>query len=133
MPEILLNQSFDGLEPLLRDAKDRSPVEQALHDGTRMAIARSVWMALISDAMAGVQLAENGGNPSWLEREWQTEVLKRIFPDVHPTASESEINRLGGDPPGAFARRHRSDVTVQGFRPYICRGSAERGAKYREM
>ena len=45
---------FEGLEPILSDTKNRTRMEQALHDSTRMAIARSVWMTLVADAMSAV-------------------------------------------------------------------------------
>jgi hypothetical protein len=97
MPEILLNSSFDGLEPLLRDSKDRSNVEKALHDTTRMAIARSVWMTLVNDSMAAIREGEDGDETEWPERSWQTEVLKRILPEIDATKSEAELLHLAAD------------------------------------
>jgi hypothetical protein len=94
MPRIFLNSDFEGLEPLMRDRKDRRGIEKALHDQLRLQIARSVWMALLAESMAAVQVPEEAEEPEWPETPWQTEVLKRIVHDVDPTRSESELLRL---------------------------------------
>ncbi|MBX3412391.1 MAG: hypothetical protein KF708_06870 [Pirellulales bacterium] len=116
LPEILLNSSFEGLEPLLRDAKDRSPVEQALHDSTRMSIARSVWMALLGDAMSAVIPGEDGEDPTWPNREWHAEVLKRILPEIEPAKSETEILNLAAGEwqahPGSATFLSRSEAVI---------------------
>jgi hypothetical protein len=67
MPTILLNADFEGLDLLLNDKKSRSAVEQALHDGQRMAIGRGVWMARIQDSVAAVRTdeLEEGEDPTW--------------------------------------------------------------------
>jgi hypothetical protein len=116
LPEIYLNSSFEGLEPILRDSKDRTPVEQALHDSTRMAIARSVWMALLYDAMAAVQPGEDGEEPSWPEREWHADVLKHILPKIVESKSDSEILRLAATEwrsnPGSSTFMSRAEVII---------------------
>jgi hypothetical protein len=94
LPEILLNSSFEGLEPLLRDSKDRTKIEQALHDSTRMSIARSVWMTLLGTAMSGIRCDDPDEDPEWPESDWQAETLKRVLPEIDPTRSETELLRL---------------------------------------
>ena len=94
LPEVLLNSSFEGLEPLLRDSKDRSKMEQALHDSTRMSIARSIWMTLLGTAMSGVRWDDPDEDPEWPESDWQTETLQRVLPEIDPARSESELLRL---------------------------------------
>jgi hypothetical protein len=107
LPEILLNKSFEGLEPILRDAKDRSPTELALHDITRMSIARSVWLALVHDAMSAIPSEEDGEEPVWPEREWHSEVLRRILVEIDPGKSEAELLRLAA----TDWRRHPGSAT----------------------
>jgi hypothetical protein len=94
MPEILLNSSFEGLEPLLRDRRDRREEEQVMHDMQRMSIARSVWLALLCDALAAIRVGDDGEEPEWPDTEWQTEVLRRVLPEVEKTKSERELLRL---------------------------------------
>jgi hypothetical protein len=116
LPEILLNKSFDGLEPILRDAKDRSAAELALHDITRMAIGRSVWQALVHDAMSAIPGVEDGEEPTWPEREWHAEVLRRILPEVEPGKSESELIRLAATDwrqhPGSAGFAARAEAVI---------------------
>ena len=94
LPEILLNTSFVGLEPLLRDRRDRREEEQVMHDMQRMSIARSVWMALLGDALAGIKTGDDGEEPDWPDAEWQAEVLRRVLPEINKSKSESELLRL---------------------------------------
>ena len=119
LPEILLNTSFEGLEPLLRDTKDRSAVEQALHDSTRMSIARSVWMVLLTDSMAAIRSGEDNADPTWPEREWQAEVLRRILPEIDSAKSEAEILRLATNEwrthPGSAAFLSRAEAVIGEF------------------
>ncbi len=119
LPEILLNTSFEGLEPLLRDTKDRSPAEQALHDSTRMSMARSVWMALLFDSMAAIKPGEDNEDPTWPEREWQAEVLKRMLPEIDSVKSEPEILRLAAREwrthPGSGAFLSRAEAAIGEF------------------
>lgn len=116
LPEIYLNSRFEGLESLLRDAKDRTPVEQALHDSTRMAIARSVWLALLYDAMAAIQPGDDGEEPTWPEREWHVDVLKFILPKIDEAKSDSEILRLAATEwrsnPGSSSFMSRAEAIV---------------------
>ena len=55
VPELWLNSGFEGLEPLLKDRKDRQGADKGLHDLQRTGIARGVWMALIADALAAIR------------------------------------------------------------------------------
>lgn len=119
LPEILLNKSFDGLEPILRDAKDRSSTELALHDLTRMSFAKSIWLALVHDAMSSIPVEEDDGEPAWPEREWHAEVLRRILPEVDPTKSESELLRLASadwrQHPGSASFASRAEAVIGDF------------------
>lgn len=116
LPEILLNKSFEGLEPILRDAKDRTPTELALHDITRMSIARSVWLALVHDAMSAIPCDEDDEEPTWPEREWHAEVLRRILVEIDPGKSESELLRLAATEwrrhPGSAAFAARAEAVI---------------------
>jgi hypothetical protein len=97
MPEIFLNKSFEGLEPLLRDRRDRREEEQVMHDMERMSIARSVWMALLCDAMAAIKSGDEGEDPEWPDAEWQAEILRRVLPEIDKTKSERELLRLAAE------------------------------------
>ncbi|MSO37802.1 MAG: hypothetical protein EXQ69_06060 [Acidimicrobiia bacterium] len=114
LPEILLNKSFEGLEPILRDAKDRSPTELALHDIARMSIARSVWQALVYDAMSAIQMEDDV--PTWPEREWHAEVLRRILPEIDPGKSETELLHMASvdwrQHPGSGSFAARSEAVI---------------------
>ena len=116
LPEILLNLSFEGLEPLLRDSKDRSRIEQALHDSTRMSIARSVWLTLLSASMSAIRGGDEGEDPEWPEREWQTEVLRRVLPEIDSTRTEAELLRLAASEwrahPGSAAFLSRAEAAM---------------------
>lgn len=116
LPEILLNSDFEGLEPLLRDSKARSNIEGALHDSTRLSIARSVWMTLVNDAMASIRLGEDGEEPEWPERSWQVEVLKRILSHIDSSKSETELLHLAAEEwrthPGSAVFQARAEATV---------------------
>ncbi len=97
LPELWLNSGFEGLEPLLKDRKDRRGADKGLHDFQRTGIARSVWMALIADALAAVQEEGMDGQtsePDWPESPWQAEILKLVLPEVAPGKSERELLRL---------------------------------------
>jgi hypothetical protein len=97
VPELWLNSSFEGLEALLKDRKDRRGADKGLHDFQRTGIARGVWMALIADALAAVQAEasdDNEAEPDWPEVPWQTEVLKQILPEVAPGKSDRELLAL---------------------------------------
>jgi hypothetical protein len=116
LPEILLNKSFEGLEPILRDAKDRSPIELALHDITRMSIARSVWLALLHDAMSAIPPEEENEELTWPEREWHVDVLRRILPEIDPGKGESELLRLASNDwrqhPGSASFAARAEAII---------------------
>lgn len=116
LPEIILNLSFEGLEPILRDTKARTRIEQALHDSTRMAIARSVWMALVADSMSAIRTPEDDEDPEWPVDGWHTEVLKRVLPEIDPTRSESELLRLAAKEwrthPGSATFLSRAEAAI---------------------
>ena len=116
LPELWLNSAFEGLEALLRDRKDRHGAEKGLHDMQRLSIARSVWMALVADAMAGVRPGEEGEEPQWPEAEWQAEVLRKVLPEVDPARSERELLRLAAEQwnkhPGSAEFLPRAEAVV---------------------
>ena len=93
VPELWLNSGFEGLEPLLKDRKDRRGAEKGVHDVLRTGIARSVWLTLIADALSAVreESAANETMPDWPEKPWQAEVLKLVLYDVAPGKSEIEL------------------------------------------
>lgn len=119
VPELWLNSGFEGLEPLLKDRKDRRGADKGLHDFQRTGIARGVWMALISDALAAIQADEAGdeaAEPDWPEVPWQAEILKRVLPEVAPGKSDRELLRLGVEQwrqhPGAAEFFARAEAVV---------------------
>jgi hypothetical protein len=116
MPEIWLNSSFDGLEALLRDRKDRRGHEKGLHDMQRLSIARGVWMALVADALAAVRSGDDGEEPDWPEPDWQKEVLRKVLPEVAPGLPEAELLRLAADDwrtqPGSAEFLSRAEAVV---------------------
>src|SRR5205823_2266992 len=94
VPELWLNSGFEGLEPLLKDRKDRRGADKGLHDFQRTGIARGVWMALIADALAAVRENDDddsASEPDWPELPWQTEILKQVLPEVAPGKSDREL------------------------------------------
>lgn len=97
VPVVYLNSSFDDLEPLLRDRKDRTPTERALHDLQRMSIARSVWMALLHRAVAAIQPGEEGEEPDFPATEWHREVLEQYLPSLLPGRSDGDMLRAVAD------------------------------------
>jgi hypothetical protein len=97
VPELWLNSGFEGLEPLLKDRKDRRGQDKGLHDFQRTGIARGVWMALVADALAAVRedtADDDAAEPDWPEVPWQAEILKQVLPEVAPGKSERELLRL---------------------------------------
>ncbi len=97
VPELWLNSGFEGLEPLLKDRKDRRGADKGLHDFQRTGIARGVWMALIADALAAVReesADDEVAEPDWPEIPWQAEILKLVLPEVAPGKSDRELLRL---------------------------------------
>jgi len=111
-PRLLLNSRFDGLHALLGDRKGRQGVDRALHDFQRMSIARATWLALIAEALAGVQGDPNDPTdvPDWPASEWKTEVLKHVLPLVAPDKGEAELLALAagdwrGEGAGQFFAR----------------------------
>ena len=97
VPVVYLNQDFDGLYALLQDRKDRAAVELALHDAYRYSIARSVWMALILDSVMSVEPGETDTDASWPNKEWQSEVLKKVLPKVVPDKTDQELLNLAAN------------------------------------
>ncbi len=119
LPEVWLNSAFEGLEPLLRDRKNRRGVEKGLHDMQRLSIARGVWMALVADALTSVRVAtdEAGSDgPDWPEAEWQAEVLRRVLPEVAPGKADRELLDLAATEwrshPGAAEFFSRAEAVV---------------------
>jgi hypothetical protein len=119
LPEVWLNSAFEGLEPLLRDRKNRRGVEKGLHDMQRLGIARGVWMALVADALASVRMASDeagSDGPDWPEAEWQAEVLRRVLPQVAPGKADRELLDLAATEwrshPGAAEFLSRAEAVV---------------------
>lgn len=92
LPTLYLNSSLEGLEDLLKDRKDRKGADRALHDISRTGIARSVWLALLHDAIADIREPddETGEPADWPATPWRVEVLKQILAGVAPDKSDSE-------------------------------------------
>lgn len=115
LPEIYLNETFEGLEPLLRD-KQRTGVEKVLHDTMRMSMGRSVWMTLVNDSMAAIRKGIDGEEHQWPERSWQTEVLQRVLPEVDSSRSESQLLDSAAtewrEYPGASTFQGRAEAAV---------------------
>ncbi len=119
VPELWLNSGFDGLEPLLKDRKDRRGADKALHDFQRTGIARAVWIALVADALAAVRgesVEDDEGEPDWPEKPWQSEILKLILPEVAPGKSERELLTMAAgewrEHPGAGEFFARAEAVV---------------------
>jgi hypothetical protein len=116
MPEVLLNSAFEGLEPLLKDRRDRRDPERALHDMQRVSIARGVWMALVADAMAAVKPGDEDEAPDWPQEDWQKEVLKHIVLAVDPAKSEAELLSMAANDwrshPGAAEFYARAEAII---------------------
>ena len=119
VPELWLNSGFEGLEPLLKDRKDRRGADRGLHDFLRTGIARSVWLALIADAMSAVHqdtASDGTSEPDWPEVPWQAEILKLILPQVSPGKSERELLSMAvgewREPAGAAEFFARAEAIV---------------------
>ena len=97
LPIVYLNQSFEGLHALLKDKKDRSTVELALHDAHRYSIARSVWMTLLMDSLAAVRTEEDETEAEWPNKEWQREVLRRLLPKIVPHKTDQELLNMAAE------------------------------------
>jgi hypothetical protein len=100
VPQLWLNSGFEGLEPLLKDRKDRRGAEKGLHDFQRTGIARGVWMALIADAVAAIRdefADEEATGPDWPHALWQAEILKLVLPQIAPGKSDRELLRLAAE------------------------------------
>jgi hypothetical protein len=119
VPELWLNSGFEGLEPLLKDRKDRRGADKGLHDFQRTGIARGVWMALLSDALTAIRADagdDEAAEPDWPEAPWQAEILKRVLPEVAPGKSDRELLRLAVEDwrqhPGAADFFERAEAVV---------------------
>jgi hypothetical protein len=122
VPELWLNSGFEGLEPLLKDRKDRRSADKGLHDFQRTGIARGVWMALVADALAAVRVDladDQTAEPDWPEIPWQAEILKLVLPEVAPGKSDRELLRLAVEEwrqhPGAAEFFSRAEAVVGDF------------------
>lgn len=94
MPEVLLNSSFHGLEPILRDQRNRRGTDKAIHDMQRTSIARSVWMALVGDSLAAVKKGDDDEPAEWPDEDWQREVLQIILRLLDSSKSDAELLRM---------------------------------------
>jgi hypothetical protein len=119
VPQLWLNSGFYGLEPLLKDRKDRRGADKGLHDFQRTGIARSVWMALIANALAAVRrdsVGDEVSEPDWPEAPWQAEILKLVLPEVAPGKSDRELLAMAAgewrEDPGAADFFARAEAVV---------------------
>jgi hypothetical protein len=96
LPELWLNSSFEGLQGLLDDRKGRKGSDKGLHDLLRTGIARSAWLVMLADAVAGIR-TDDDGEPDWPEAPWQAEILKAVLPEMAPAKPEREQLRLALD------------------------------------
>ena len=104
-PQIFLNRSFDGLEPLLADRRRRG-LDKALHDQTRASIADKTWSALFNAAFDAVEVDVDTGEPEWPSVDWQRNVLESLLSRMFPQQSgkqaldEACTARHASDNPG---------------------------------
>ena len=94
MPEVLLNEGFPGLAPILKDQPNRRPTDKALHDMQRTSIARAVWMALVGDSLAAVKPGDEDEPADWPDEDWQREVLEIILRSIDSSKSDAELLRM---------------------------------------
>ncbi len=111
LPTVLLNSAFTDLKGLLEDRKGRTVFEKGLHDTLRTGIARSVWLTLLTNALADISEPEEGTAVEWPETPWRAEVLRLILPEVMPGKSDVELlalalagRREAGEAATLFAR-----------------------------
>ncbi|MEX0716593.1 MAG: hypothetical protein WD066_08400 [Planctomycetaceae bacterium] len=90
-PTLFLNRAtrFEGL-PALLDDRRRTTGERALHDGERVSIVRTVWMAMVNAAIASIRV-DDDGIPDWPVEDWKRAVLRMVLARVYATKSESEL------------------------------------------
>jgi len=94
-PTVFLNRSerFRGLTTLLDDRKRTLSWDRALHNAERVSIARSVWMAMLNAAIAGIEQGQAGEDPDWPEQDWKRQVLQKLLPRIYPDKSDREALR----------------------------------------
>ncbi|MGP0065013.1 MAG: hypothetical protein ACLQGP_15625 [Isosphaeraceae bacterium] len=89
---------------------------KGVHDMLPLGIARSVWMALVADAMAAVRVEGDAAGPEWPEAAWQAEVLRRVLRRVSSRKSDRELLELAATDwrthPGAAAFWARAEAAV---------------------
>lgn len=94
VPVVYLNKSrdFERL-PVVLDDRRRRGSDLALHNAERIGIARSVWMAMLNAAIAGIREAEDSADPDWPEADWQRRVLRILLPQVYRDHADAEALR----------------------------------------
>jgi len=116
MPELILNSSFPGLEPILRDQRNRRNTDKAMHDMQRTSIARSVWMALVADSLTAVKIGDEDEPADWPEENWQREVLETILRSIDSGKSDAELLRMAAHEwrshPGAAVFYSRAEAII---------------------
>jgi hypothetical protein len=116
MPEVLLNSTFPGLEPILKDQPTRRGTDKALHDMQRASIARAVWMALVADSLAAVRPGDEDEPPDWPDEDWQKEVLDRILVGIDSSKSREELLTMAAEEwrshPGATVYYSRAEAVI---------------------
>lgn len=97
-PVVYLNKckEFERL-PIILDDRPRQRGDLPLHNAERTGIARSVWMAMLNAAIAGIQEGEDGADPDWPESDWQSKVLKVLLPKIYRNQSDAEALKSAFD------------------------------------
>ncbi len=83
-PILYLNKGFDGLYPVLSDARRRSGAVRSVYNLTRSDIASRVWQALFLASLAHAEIDEDTGEISWPVPEWMVTVLQLLLPRLYP-------------------------------------------------
>lgn len=128
-PVVYLNSSFEGLEPLLADRRNRTRPDKALHDVTRSNIAADVWMALFNACVEAAEIDEDSKLPIWPDRPWQKAVLESLLGRMYPDRSHEdalvEALEAHNEPDGAAAVQERliPAASAQAQRPRLLRSS----------
>lgn len=96
-PLVLLNSGFEGLPELFPDQGSPARNLRALHETTRMSIARNIWLGLFQAALAGIMSGEPDEQAQWPERRWQEDILRQILPRVYEETDVDEALRLAAE------------------------------------